>query len=159
MNPGPFDEPMMRRALALAAEAAAQGEVPVGAVVFESVTGRVLGEGRNNRERANDPLGHAELHAIRAAAIAIGDWRLNECTLVVTLEPCAMCAGAIVNARLGRLVYGTRDPKAGAVDSLMRLTLDERLNHRVEPISGVLETECAAILRAFFRDLRVRPGA
>lgn len=159
MDPGPFDEPMMGRALALAAEAAAQGEVPVGAVVFESATGRALGEGRNDREQASDPLGHAELHAIRAAAAAIGDWRLNACTLVVTLEPCAMCAGAIVNARLGRLVYGASDPKAGAVDSLMRLTRDERLNHRVEPIVGVLEAECAALLRAFFRDLRARPGA
>ena len=144
----------MRRALDLARQAAAIGEVPVGAVVYETATGQVLGEGFNRREVDHDPSAHAELLAICAAAFALGDWRLNACTLVVTLEPCAMCAGLIVNARLGRLVYGARDPKAGATDSLFRLTADPRLNHRVEPISGVLAEECAALLKDFFRALR-----
>lgn len=148
------DEPMMRRALDLARRAAAIGEVPVGAVVYETATGRVLGEGSNRREIDHDPAAHAELIAIRAAAAALGDWRLNGCTLVVTLEPCAMCAGLIVNARVGRLVYGAADPKAGATGSLLRLTQDARLNHRVEPIGGILEAECAAVLKDFFRGLR-----
>src|SRR5438046_436826 len=113
----PHDEPMMRRALELARQAAAIGEVPVGAVLYETATGRVLGEGYNRREIDHDPAAHAELFAVRAAAAALGDWRLNACTLVVTLEPCAMCAGLIVNARVGRLVYGARDPKAGATES------------------------------------------
>jgi tRNA(Arg) A34 adenosine deaminase TadA len=145
---------MMRRALELAREAAAIGEVPVGAVVYETASGRVLGEGFNRREVDCDPAAHAELLAIRAAAAALRDWRLNRCTLVVTLEPCAMCAGLIVNARVGRLVYGAADPKAGATASLYRLTTDPRLNHRVEPIAGVLGTECAAVLKEFFRGLR-----
>jgi tRNA(Arg) A34 adenosine deaminase TadA len=101
-----------------------------------------------------DPSAHAEHLAIRAACRAIGDWRLNDCTLVVTLEPCAMCAGLIVNARVGRLVYGASDPKAGAAGSLMRLTEDERLNHRVTPIGGVMAEECGGVLREFFRGLR-----
>src|SRR5262249_5882824 len=124
----PHDEPMMRVALDLAGQAAAIGEVPVGAVVYETATGRILGQGFNRREVDHDPTAHAELIAIRAAAAAQGDWRLNSCSLVVTLEPCAMCAGLIVNARLGRLVYGARDPKAGASDSLYQLTRDSRLN-------------------------------
>ncbi len=146
----------MRRALDLARQAAAIGEVPVGAVVYETATGRVLGEGSNRREIDHDPAAHAELIAVRAAAAALGDWRLSSCTLVVTLEPCAMCAGLIVNARVGRLVFGATDPKAGAAGSLFRLTQDSRLNHRVEPIGGVLEAECAALLRGFFRELRAR---
>lgn len=154
--PTETDVTMMRRALELAGEAAAIGEVPVGAVVYETASGRILAEGYNRREIDNDPAAHAELIAMRQAAATIGDWRLNHCTLVVTLEPCAMCAGLIVNARVGRVVYGARDPKAGAVDSLMRLTADPRLNHRVEPISGVLGEECGEVLRAFFRDLRKR---
>ena len=155
-QPGPTetDIAMMRRALELAAAAADEGEAPIGAVVYQTDTGAILGEGRNTRERADDPAGHAEVHAIRAAAGAVGDWRLNHCTLVVTLEPCAMCAGLTVNARLGRLVYGADDPKAGAAGSLYRLTEDERLNHRVTPIRGVLAEECAEILRAFFRARR-----
>jgi len=148
------DAEMMERALILAAQAAAIGEVPVGAVVYETATGRVVGEGFNRREVDHDPAAHAELIAIRAAAGTLGDWRLNACTLVVTLEPCVMCAGLIVNARVGRLVYGARDPKAGASESLYRLTSDPRLNHRVEPIAGVLEERCAAALKAFFRALR-----
>jgi tRNA(adenine34) deaminase len=150
---------MMRRALELARRAAGIGEVPIGAVVYETATGAVLGEGYNRREVDHDPAAHAELVAIRAAAAAAGDWRLNHCTLVVTLEPCAMCAGLIVNARLGRLVYGAPDPKAGATDTLYRLTADPRLNHRVEPIAGVMREECAAVLRTFFRSLRGGRGA
>jgi tRNA(adenine34) deaminase len=161
--PTDTDIAMMRRALTLARSAAALGEVPVGAVVYETATGRIVGEGSNTREHANDPAGHAELIAIRAAAMrapqsdgggGVGDWRLNGCTLVVTLEPCPMCAGCIVNARLGRVVYGAADPKAGAMGSLMRLTEDPRLNHRVAPIAGVLADECAELLREFFRGRR-----
>lgn len=144
----------MRRALDLARQAAAIQEVPIGAVVYETDSGKVFGEGFNRREVDHDPAAHAELLAIRAAAAATGDWRLPHCTLVVTLEPCAMCAGLIVNARIGRLVYGCRDPKAGATDSLFRLTTDARLNHRVEPLGGVLADECAALLKDFFRSLR-----
>lgn len=150
----PHDVPMMCRALDLARRAAALGEVPVGAVVYRTDTGEVLGEGYNRREIDHDPAAHAELIAIRQAAKAVGDWRLNSCTLVVTLEPCAMCAGLVVNARLGRLVYGATDPKAGATDTLYRLTADPRLNHRVEPITGVMREECAEVLREFFHNLR-----
>jgi tRNA(adenine34) deaminase len=152
----PHDEPMMRRALDLARQAAAMGEVPVGAVVYETATGTILGEAFNRREVDHDPTAHAELLAIRAAAAAMGDWRLSHCTLIVTLEPCPMCAGLIVNARVGRLVYGCRDPKAGATDSLFRLTADPRLNHRVEPVGGLLADECSGLLKEFFRSLRGR---
>ena len=153
----PYDEPMMRRALDLARNAAAMGEVPIGAVVYETATGRILGEGSNRREADRDPSAHAELIAIQAAAGALRDWRLNTCTLAVTLESCAMCAGLIVNARVGRLIYGAKDPKAGAVDTLYRLTRDDRLNHRIEPIAGVLDQECGDLLREFFRELRAKP--
>lgn len=153
-NHTPTDEAMMRRALGLARAAAEISEVPVGAVVYETLSGRVLGEAHNRRHLDRDPSAHAEVLAIRAAAAAIGDWRLNHCTLVVTLEPCCMCAGLIVNARLGRLVYGCDDPKAGAVASLHQLTADARLNHRVEPIRGVLADESAELLRSFFRERR-----
>lgn len=146
----PTDLAMMRRALELARAAAALEDIPVGAVVYETATGRVLGEAHNRRHLDKDPTAHAELLAIRQAAAAVGDWRLNHCTLVVTLEPCAMCAGLIVNARIGRLVIGADDPKAGAAGSLMRLTEDPRLNHRVTPIRGVLGEECGALLREFF---------
>lgn len=152
--PTAHDLAMMQRALGLAQLAAAIGEVPVGALVYETTTGRFLGEGFNRRETQNDPLGHAELLAIAGAAETLGDWRLNACTLVVTLEPCAMCAGAIVNARLGRLIYGAADPKAGCCGSLMRLTEDARLNHRVTPIAGVMAEESSLLLREFFRALR-----
>lgn len=154
--PTELDLAMMRRAIELARLAAAQDEVPVGAIVYETATGRVLGEAHNRRHLDKDPAAHAELLAIRAAAGAIGDWRLNHCTLVVTLEPCAMCAGLIVNARIGRLVFGCDDPKAGACGSLMRLTEDARLNHRVAPIRGVLAAECGELLREFFKDARRR---
>lgn len=144
----------MTDALALAREAAAAGEAPIGAVVYDTATGRTIARARNTREAENDPAGHAEMTAIRAAAQAIGDWRLNSCTLVVTLEPCCMCAGAIVAARLGRVVYGADDPKAGAARSLYRLLEDPRLNHRVAPIRGVLAGESAGLLRDFFRQRR-----
>jgi tRNA(adenine34) deaminase len=147
---------MMRRALELAALASGQGEVPVGAVVYHTPSGRVMGEAYNLRETSGDPTGHAELLALREASRSMGDWRLNDCTLVVTLEPCVMCAGAIVNARVGRVVFGAADPKAGACGSLMRLTEDPRLNHRVTPIGGVLAPECGELLRAFFRQRRGR---
>jgi tRNA(adenine34) deaminase len=156
MNVEAFDHEQMARALALAGQAAELGEVPVGCVVYETATGLVLGEGFNRREIDHDPLAHAELIAIRRAASVLGDWRLNACTLVVTLEPCAMCAGAIVNARLGRLVFGASDPKAGACGSLMRLSEDDRLNHRVTPVRGLMEAECSSLLRGFFQRLRAR---
>lgn len=150
------DRAMMRRALELADEAASMGETPVGAVVFETATGRVLGEGANRRETDRDPSAHAEHLAIVRAARALGDWRLNACTLCVTLEPCPMCAGLIVNARVGRVVYGADDPKAGAARSLYRLLEDDRLNHRCEVLPGVLGEESGERLRAFFRALRAR---
>lgn len=152
----PADIAMMRRALDLARQAAEQGEVPVGAVVYRTSSGEVLAEAANRRECDSDPAAHAELIAMREAARAQGDWRLNECTLVVTLEPCAMCAGLIVNARIGRLVFGATDPKAGAVVSLYSLTADKRLNHRIEPIGGVLAAESSEMLKSFFRDKRVK---
>lgn len=145
---------MMRRALDLARQGAALGEIPVGAVVYQTISGKVLSEAHNLRHTQKDPAGHAELIALRLAAQAIGDWRLSACTLVVTLEPCVMCAGAIVNARIGRLVYACDDPKAGACRSLFTLTNDPRLNHRVEPISGVLGEESSELLREFFRARR-----
>ena len=150
------DDTMMARALELAREAAAMNEIPVGAVVWETDTGTVLGEGFNRREVDNDPSAHAEYVAIQAACKAVGDWRLNHCSLAVTLEPCPMCAGLIVNARVGRVVYGADDPKAGACRSLFELTTDARLNHRVELVAGVRADESAELLRAFFRARRER---
>ncbi len=151
------DERFMRRALALAAEARALGEVPVGAVVV--VDGEIVGEGMNRREVDLDPLGHAEIRAIAAASRALGRWRLSGATLVVTLEPCFMCAGALVNARIDRLVYGATDEKAGAVASLARVCDDPRLNHRLDVTAGVLADECGAALKDFFASLRARTGA
>lgn len=152
------DVTMMRRALELARDAAGRGEVPVGAVVYETETGRVLGEGSNTREGAREPWGHAEFLAVQESCRAIGDWRLNHCSLAVTLEPCPMCAGLLVNARVGRVVYGASDPKAGAVESLYELLTDDRLNHRCEVIPGVLADESGDLLRAFFRNLRKSSG-
>lgn len=148
---------MMRRALQLARAAGDSGEVPIGAVVYRAInpeTAEILGEGANRREIDHDPLAHAEIFAIRAAAKALGDWRLNDLRIAVTLEPCPMCAGAIVNSRLSRLVFAAFDPKAGACGSLMRLTEDPRLNHRVTPITGILAEESSQLLRDFFRSLR-----
>jgi tRNA(adenine34) deaminase len=149
-----LDVRMMRRALDLARRAAALGEAPIGAVVYETASGTVLSEAHNIREKNGDPTGHAELMAIRDAAMKRGDWRLNDCTLVVTLEPCPMCAGAIVNARVGRLVFGASDPKAGAVQSLYEICSDPRLNHRIAPIGGVCADEAGELLRVFFRQRR-----
>jgi tRNA(adenine34) deaminase len=145
-------EAWMRIALEEAALAESAGEVPVGAVI--ALGDQVIARAHNQRETTNDPLGHAELLAIRAAATALGRWRLSGCTLVVTLEPCPMCAGAVVNARLDHLVYGADDPKAGAAGSLMNLPEDARLNHRAEVTRGVLADESAGLLRAFFQARR-----
>lgn len=143
------DEETMRRALDLARDALASDDVPVGAVVV-GPAGDVVGEGFNTRERDDDPLGHAELVAIRDAARTLGTWRLDGCTLVVTLEPCTMCAGAIVSSRVERLVLGAWDEKAGAVGSLWDVVRDPRLNHRPQVSAGVLADESSALLRAFF---------
>jgi len=151
-EPTPTDTAMMRRALELAATAATAGEVPVGAVVYRGE--QVIAEAHNQREEADDPAGHAELLALRAAAKLLGSWRLDGCTLAVTLEPCPMCAGAMLNARLPRLVYGATDPKMGAVHTLYQLLSDARFNHRVEVIPGVLADECGEVLRRFFRARR-----
>ena len=139
----------MQQALDLAASALADGDVPVGAVVVDSL-GDIVGLGRNIRERDGDPTGHAEMVAIRAAAAVRGGWRLDGCTLVVTLEPCTMCAGAIVAARLDRLVFGAFDDKAGAAGSLWDVVRDRRLNHRPEVISGVLAEQSTTLLLEFF---------
>jgi tRNA(adenine34) deaminase len=148
----------MRAALDEARRAPAAGDVPVGAVVVD-VAGAVIGRGHNVREASGDPTGHAELVALRAAAASVGAWRLDGATLVVTLEPCTMCAGALVLARVARLVFGALDPKAGAVGSLWDVVRDRRLNHRPEVVGGVLAPECAALLRDFFRGQRPGGGA
>ena len=146
------DDDAMQEALALARAAGDAGEVPVGAVaVFE---GSIVGRGANRRESARDPTAHAELLAIQEAARSLQRWRLTGVTLVVTLEPCAMCAGAMVLARIDRLVYGAPDPKAGACGSLLDLSSDPRLNHRFAVERGLRGEECGAMLRAFFRDRR-----
>src|SRR5512138_1573587 len=145
-------ETWMREALALARDAGARGEVPVGAVAV--LDGRIVGRGANARESAHDPTAHAELLAIQEAARTLGRWRLTGVTLYVTLEPCAMCAGAMVLARIDRLVYAASDPKAGAVGSLMDLSADPRLNHRFEVERGLLADEAGDLLRAFFRARR-----
>jgi tRNA(adenine34) deaminase len=143
----------MRSALDVARLALASDDVPVGAVVLDS-TGVIIGRGFNQREALGDPTAHAELLAIQAASSALGSWRLDGCTLVVTLEPCAMCAGALVQARVSRLVFGAYDPKAGAVGSLWDLVRDRRLNHRPEVIAGVLAEESSTLLRTFFESHR-----
>lgn len=150
------DEAWMRRALAAAERAAELGEVPVGAVIVRG--GEEIAEACNRREIDGDPLAHAELLAIRQAARRIGGWRLTGCTMFVTLEPCAMCAGALVNARVERLVYGAADPKAGFCGTLGDLTRDPRLNHRLEVVGGVLAEESAELLRRFFDRLRQGAG-
>ena len=148
----------MRAALVEARTALATDDVPVGAVVVDEL-GEVIGRGRNLREADSDPTGHAEVVAIREAARARGQWRLDGCTLVVTLEPCTMCAGAIGLARLERLVFGAFDDKAGAVGSLWDVLRDRRLNHRPEVVTGVLADECGALLLDFFAAHRQPPGA
>ena len=144
----------MRSALAAARHAAGMGEVPVGAVVV--VRGEVVAVAHNQRETRNDPTAHAEIVALRAAAAALDGWRLVDADLYVSMEPCPMCAGAIVNARVRRLIYGCDDPKAGAVRTLYRLLDDPRLNHRVEVLAGVLADESSTLLKSFFSRLRLR---
>ncbi len=150
------DRSAMRLALDVAAEAPERGDVPVGAVVL-SPAGTVIGTGHNRREADADPTAHAEVVALRAAARSRGGWRLDGCTLVVTLEPCTMCAGAVVLARLARLVFGAFDPKAGAVGSLWDVVRDPRLNHAPEVVAGVLGEECSDLLAGFFEDRRRHP--
>ncbi len=150
----------MGRALTQAKLALTHGDVPVGAVVVRG--GEIVSEAHNRRELDTDPTAHAEILAVRAAAAALGSWRLDGCTLYVTLEPCTMCAGALVLARLPELVYGASDPKAGAVGSLYDLAREPRLNHRVAVTAGVLAEDCGAVLTTFFRAARARsrvPGA
>ncbi|GIV26217.1 MAG: tRNA-specific adenosine deaminase [Bacteroidia bacterium] len=149
------DVAFMRKALAEAEAAAEEGEVPVGAIIVWG--GEVVAAAHNQRELLRDPTAHAEMIAITQAAAALGDWRLENCTLYVTLEPCPMCAGAIVQARIPRVVYGARDPKAGACESLYQITSDPRLNHRAEVVGGVLEENCRKILQEFFRRRRNQP--
>jgi len=139
----------MRMALEEATKAPAGGDVPVGCVVLDP-SGQVVGAGYNQREAAGDPTAHAEVVALRAAAVALGSWRLTGCTLVVTLEPCTMCAGALVLARVARLVFGAYDAKAGAAGSLWDVVRDRRLNHRPEVVTGVYAEESAELLRSYF---------
>jgi tRNA(adenine34) deaminase len=154
MNQAQWRSEAMAEAFALALEAASEGEIPVGAVVADR-EGNIIGRGRNRRQ-AGDPLGHAELFAISEAARAIGDWRLEGTTMVVTLEPCAMCAGALVNARIERLIFAAYDPKAGFCGSLGNLVQDARLNHRLAVEGGFEEERSRQMLQDFFRKLRQR---
>ena len=147
------DGAWMRAALEQAADAAAEGEVPVGAVVV--LAGEIIGRGNNRVIRDSDPTAHAEIVAMRDAALRLQNYRLTGCTLYVTLEPCAMCAGAILHARIQRLVYAAADPKAGACGSVLSVLNHPQLNHRVEVSQGVLEVEAAAMLRSFFRERRL----
>lgn len=149
---GGSHESYMRMALSLAEQAYEADEVPVGAVVVHE--GRVIAAAYNQREMLRDPTAHAEMIAITQAAESRGDWRLEQCTLYVTLEPCAMCAGAILQARIPLVVYGATDPKAGAVQTLYHLLDDFRLNHRAEVVAGILAPQCGAILTQFFADKR-----
>lgn len=168
-NPQELDEIYMRQALELASSAAARGEVPVGAIVICNEVGsdgqteglaeapprgRVVARSGNLKESEADPLGHAEIRVLREAARELGRWRLTGCTLYVTLEPCVMCAGAIVHSRVDRVVYGASDPKAGAVESLYEILKDSRLNHQPAVTSGILADECAEVLSSFFSERR-----
>lgn len=143
----------MRRALTVASGSPVAVDVPVGAVIYDE-TGAEIATGRNERELLGDPTAHAEILALRAAAKSVGEWRLSGCTLVVTLEPCTMCAGAAVLARVDTLVFGAWEPKTGAVGSLWDVVRDRRLNHRPEVYGGVLEAECGAMMRSFFESRR-----
>lgn len=153
MTPSSADVDLMRGALALAIEAGNAGEVPVGAVVADP-SGRVIGRGRNRREETHDPSAHAEVIAMREAALAIGSWNLDGCTLIVTLEPCLMCAGTLLQARISRVVFGAWDDKAGAAGSLYDVVRDRRLPYRAEVVGGILEDETRAPLERFFRTRR-----
>ena len=143
---------MMRLALDQASQAAQIGEVPVGAVVYRG--DEVLAKAYNLRESTADPTAHAEILALKQAAVKLGTWRLDGCTIAVTLEPCPMCAGALINSRIDRLVYGTTDPKMGCVDTMYELCTDARFNHRLEVVRGVLKDECIEVLQAFFKARR-----
>ena len=147
-----MDESMKLRAMAEAVRAEKEGEVPVGAVIVQDE--QIIASAHNQREQLKDPTAHAEMIAITQAAESLGGWRLTNCTLYVTLEPCPMCAGAILQARIPRIVYGAADPKAGAVDSLFTLLADPRLNHQVEVVRGVLADQCGGILTGFFQAQR-----
>lgn len=147
------DDLAMARALVLAAEAAAASEIPVGAVVLDP-DGRIIAEGRNTREETHDPTGHAEIEALRRAATVVGSWNLEGHTLVVTLEPCVMCAGAVLQARIGRVVFGAWDDKAGAAGSMYDVLRDRRLPYRAEVIGGVAADAATALLRSFFEQRR-----
>ncbi|MFJ4224167.1 tRNA adenosine(34) deaminase TadA [Microbacterium sp. NPDC089695] len=147
------DRSAMRRALELAAEAAAADEIPVGAVVLDA-TGHIVAEGRNTREHTNDPTGHAEVEALRRAAASLGSWNLEGHTLVVTLEPCVMCAGAVLQSRIGRVVFGAWDDKAGAAGSMYDVLRDRRLPYRAEVVGGVEAEASTALLRTFFEQRR-----
>lgn len=151
------DSDYMQMAVDLAEEAQSLGEVPIGAVIVHD--GKVIARAHNRRELDQDPVAHAELLAIRQAATALASWRLIDCTLYVTLEPCAMCAGALVLARVDRLVFGCRDPKAGAVRTLYSIADDDRLNHSIEVEEGVMGERCSALLSDFFRAIRERQKA
>lgn len=151
-EPTSLDFAMMRRAIELAKKAAAVGDVPIGALVHRD--GKIVAEAHNFVETNHDPTGHAEIRAIRNAAERLTERRLNECTLVVTLEPCSMCAGAVVLSRVGRLVYGASDPKAGAIQSVYQICSDTRLNHRPEICGGVLAEDCGRLLSDFFSGRR-----
>jgi tRNA(adenine34) deaminase len=150
-------QPAMAEALAEARLAPTHGDVPVGAVVLDA-SGQVVARARNERELTGDPTAHAEVLALRRAADELGSWRLDGCTLVVTLEPCTMCAGALVLARVARLVFGAYDPKAGAVASLWDVVRDPRLNHRPDVVGGIDEAECGALLQEFFATHRLGGG-
>ena len=156
MMAGLTDDEAMRLALDQAAAAIAHGDVPIGAVVMRD--GQVIAARHNERELTGDPTAHAEVLAIRDAAQVVGHWRLLDCTLYVTLEPCVMCAGALVNSRIGRVVFGASDPKAGAVVSLFEICGDQRLNHRPPVTAGICEDEAGALLRAFFAERRAQTG-
>jgi tRNA(adenine34) deaminase len=151
----PRDERYMREALREAEKAREVGEVPVGCIIV--YRDRVIARAHNQRERLKDPTAHAEMLALTQAAAEVGDWRLDDAVLYVTLEPCAMCAGALVLARLARIVFGADDPKAGACGSLYDIVRDDRLNHRVEVTPGILAGPCGDILKAFFQERRQRP--
>ena len=160
-QPTPIDITMMQRALDQARAAAVMGEVPIGAVIYRG--DEVLAEAHNLRESQRDPTAHAEVLALRIAAPKLTSWRLEDCSIAVTLEPCPMCAGALVNARIARLVYGAPDPKMGCVHTLYELCTDARFNHRLEVIAGVEQDECVRLLQAFFaarrgKDRPAKPG-
>jgi tRNA(adenine34) deaminase len=147
-------EPWMREAIDEAKKALSMDEVPIGCVIVHEASGQIIGRGYNRRETDADPTAHAEIIALRDAARRTGHWRLLDCAVIVTLEPCPMCAGAIVNARIPRLIYGCDDPKAGAVRTLYKICEDARLNHRVEVVTSVLADECGQLLKDFFKAQR-----